>query len=53
MFIKVQVRSVGYEISSKISTTVGYGYKSYTNLTELSGTGMEVSQNSQNLPRRV
>ena len=49
MFCKVRVRSVGYEISYKIHRTVGYGYGNITELTELSGKGMKVLQNSLNL----
>ena len=60
MFCEVQVRSVGYEICYRvhrspqpgIPTEVclipGYGHEVRTDLTEPSGKGMKVFENSQN-----
>ena len=40
-------------ISTKAYPIPGYGYEVLTDLTELSGKGMKVSQNSQNFSGRV
>ena len=53
VFCEVRVRSVGYEICYRTNRTIGTGYGSLTELTELSGNGMEVLQNSQTYRVRV